>query len=257
MRWRPGKLAIGTFTVGIGMGLRSLTQALVFLIIARTLGADGVVIGCLRQDGTIDEETVTRLVEAAGPLDITFHRAFDMARDLPEAMETIIRLGVGRILTSGGKPDAPAGADVIGALVRQAAGRVSLMPGGGLTPANLGEVVRRTGAHEVHLSARGAVASAMRFRNPGCAMGTFSGTDEYSWRQTDAASVRAATSCASPSTLIPSAGRSRSFGHVSEVFCTQNDTSGGSSDTGTNVLAARPTRTPSTSAATATTPVGK
>ncbi len=159
---------------------------------ARTLGADGVVIGCLRQDGTIDEETVTRLVEAACPLDITFHRAFDMARDLPEAMETIIRLGVGRILTSGGRVDAPAGADVIGALVRQAAGRVSLMPGGGLTPANLGEVVRRTGAHEVHLSARGPVASAMRFRNPGCAMGTFSGADEYSWRQTDPASVRAA-----------------------------------------------------------------
>lgn len=159
---------------------------------ARTLGADGVVIGCLRQDGTVDAETVTRLVEAAGPLDITFHRAFDMARDLPEAMEAIIRLGVGRILTSGGKADAPAGADVIGALVRQAAGRISLMPGGGLTPANLGEVVRRTGAHEVHLSARGPVASAMRFHNPGCAMGTFSGADEYSWRQTDAASVRAA-----------------------------------------------------------------
>ncbi|COW15917.1 Uncharacterised protein [Mycobacterium tuberculosis] len=72
-----------------------------------------------------------------------------------------------------------------------------------------------------------------------------------------AASVRTAASWASPSTLMPSIGTPVSFGHVVEVFCTQNDTSGGSSKTGTKVLAAKPCRTPSTSAAMATTPVGK
>ena len=159
---------------------------------ARDLGADGVVIGCLRSDGTVDEEACARLVEAAGPLDITFHRAFDMTRDLPEAMEAIVRLGIRRILTSGGRPDAGGGAEVIASLVRQAAGRVSLMPGGGLSPANIAEIVGRTGAREAHLSARGPVVSGMVFRNPGCSMGTFSAADEYAWRQSDPDVVAAA-----------------------------------------------------------------
>ncbi len=150
--------------------------------IARDLGADGVVIGCLKADGTVDEDRCARLIEAAGPLDLTFHRAFDMTRDLGKALETIHALGVKRILTSGGKADVPAGAAVIADLVKQSAGRVSLMPGGGVTPENLAQIVRATGVREIHLSARHRVNGGMTYRNAGCFMGTFSKDDEYAWR---------------------------------------------------------------------------
>lgn len=160
--------------------------------ISRRLGADGVVIGCLNTDGTVDVERCGRLIEAAGPLDITFHRAFDMSRDLGEALETILSLGVKRILTSGGKADVPAGVAVIAELVNQSAGRVSLMPGGGVTPANLVEIVATTGVREVHLSARHSVQGGMTFRNEGCYMGAFSKGDEYAWRETSETLVREA-----------------------------------------------------------------
>jgi len=151
--------------------------------VARQLGADGVVIGCLKADGTVDAERCSRLIEAAGTLDVTFHRAFDMTRDLGEALETILSLGVKRILTSGGKPDVPSGLQTISKLVKQSAGRVSLMPGGGVTPENLAEIVTSAGVREIHLSARHRVNGGMTFRNEGCFMGTFSKDDEYSWRE--------------------------------------------------------------------------
>ncbi len=164
------------------------------VLVAREFGADGVVIGCLKADGTVDEERCARLIEAAGPLDVTFHRAFDMTRDLGEALETICSLGVKRILTSGGKPDVPAGAVAIADLVKQSAGRVSLMPGGGVTPENLAEIVRATGVREIHLSARHRVNGGMTFRNEGCFMGTFSKDDEYSWREASEDLIRQAKS---------------------------------------------------------------
>jgi len=160
--------------------------------VARELGADGVVIGCLRADGTVDVNRCARLIEVAGPLDLTFHRAFDMTRDLDEALETIYSLGVKRILTSGGKADVPSGSSVIADLVKRSAGRVSLMPGGGLTPENLAEIVRATGVREIHLSARHRVNGGMTFRNDGCFMGTFSKDDEYSWREASEDLIRQA-----------------------------------------------------------------
>jgi len=160
--------------------------------LAGELGADGVVIGCLTTEGRIDLNRCRRLQEAAGSLDVTFHRAFDMARDLHEALEDIHDLGIRRILTSGGQPDVPAGAGVIAELVRRSAGRVSIMPGGGVTEHNLAEIIRQTGATEIHLSARDTVRSAMAFRNEHCAMGTFSKDSEYQWRATSAAKVRLA-----------------------------------------------------------------
>jgi copper homeostasis protein len=161
---------------------------------AREAGADGVVIGCLAPDGSIERDQTARLMEEADGLDFTFHRAFDMSRDLAESLETIAALGIRRILTSGGAPDALAGAATIKALVEQAAGRVSLMPGGGLTPANIAALVQATGVHEVHLSARSPVASRMAFRNFDCSMGEFSNGREYQRKQSDPALVRAARS---------------------------------------------------------------
>ncbi len=160
--------------------------------VARDLGADGLVIGCLKADGTVDEERCARLIDAAGPLDVTFHRAFDMTRDLGEALETIHSLGVKRILTSGGMADVPGGTAVISALVKQSTGRVSLMPGGGVTPDNLAEIVTSTGVREIHLSARQRVNGGMIFRNADCFMGTFSKDDEYSWREASEDLIRQA-----------------------------------------------------------------
>ncbi len=160
--------------------------------VARQLGADGVVIGCLTAEGRVDRERCARLIEAAGRLDITFHRAFDMSRDLGEALEDIIGLGIKRVLSSGGKPDVPGGVKELATLVKQAGGRASIMPGGGLTEENAGEMVRATGVHEIHLSARHAVRGAMRHFNPGCYMGNFSKTDEYGWKETSADKVRIA-----------------------------------------------------------------
>lgn len=160
------------------------------IAMARELGADGVVIGCLAPDGQVDSARCRRLLEAASPLDVTFHRAFDMTRDLPEALEAIIDLGIHRVLTSGGQPDVPTGLPQIAALVRQAAGRISLMPGGGVTEANAGEILRATGVRELHLSARSAVNGGMVFRNPHCHMGTFTQPDEYNWKQADPAKIR-------------------------------------------------------------------
>lgn len=160
--------------------------------VARELGADGVVIGCLTADGRVDRESCGRLIEAAGKLDLTFHRAFDMSRDLPEALEDIASLGIRRLLTSGGAADAPSGLSVIQDLVKRAGNRLSIMPGGGVTEANLGDLVRATGVREVHLSARGEIQSGMTFRNERCGMGTFSNGREYQWREASEAKVRVA-----------------------------------------------------------------
>lgn len=160
--------------------------------VARNLGADGVVIGCLKTDGSVDRERCLRLLDAAGDMDVTFHRAFDMTRDLSETLEDLVSLGIRRVLSSGGKPDVPSGIEFLTNLVDQAAGRISIMPGGGVTEHNIPEILRVTGAHEIHLSARDAVRSAMTFRNPDCFMGTFSKPDEYEWREASLEKIRLA-----------------------------------------------------------------
>jgi copper homeostasis protein len=160
--------------------------------VAREAGADGVVIGCLTAEGRVDRERCEQLIAAAGTMDITFHRAFDMARDLDEAMEDIINLGIARILTSGGRPDVPDGAHRIAKLVEAAAGRVSIMPGGGVTEDNIPEIVRLTGVREIHLSARQAVQGGMEFFNRECHMGAYSKANEYEWREASEEKIRIA-----------------------------------------------------------------
>jgi copper homeostasis protein len=129
------------------------------------LGCDGVVIGALDADGEVDQATCRELVAAAGALGVTFHRAFDAARAPLQALEAVIALGCERVLTSGAQVDALAGATGIAALVRQAGSRLRVMAGAGVTAANLGELVARSGAREFHASARAVRASAMRHRN--------------------------------------------------------------------------------------------
>jgi copper homeostasis protein len=124
----------------------------------RALGCAGVVIGALDAAGRVDLPTCRALLEATGPLQITFHRAFDACPDQGQALEDIISLGCRRVLTSGGQASAPAGQAQLAALVRQAAGRISIMPGAGISPATLPGLLTVTGAREFHGSARRLVA---------------------------------------------------------------------------------------------------
>lgn len=133
--------------------------------LCRGLGCDGVVIGMLLADGRVDEVRCGRLVETAYPLGVTFHRAFDRAADPYAALETIIRLGCERILTSGQRPVAMEAAELIAGLVREADERIVIMPGSGVRSSNVAELAKRTGAVEFHTSARVAHPSAMEFVN--------------------------------------------------------------------------------------------
>ena len=125
-------------------------QMLRSIRMCRAAGANGVVIGALLADGSVDIGTVSRLVHEAEGLDITFHRAFDESADLAKALEDIIGLGIKRVLTSGGCPTAYLGRFVLRDLVLQAAGRITIMPGCGVLPSNLNEIATITAATEFH-----------------------------------------------------------------------------------------------------------
>ena len=156
----------------------------------RDLGVAGVVFGCLTADGTIDEARMSALVRAAGPVNVTCHRAFDMARDPTEALEALIRCGVGRVLTSGQRDTAAEGATLLAALVRQAGNRIVILGCGGLDAGNIAGIRSRTGLTELHFAALKDVASGMLYRNPNVGMG---GTDldrEYRNTLTDSEAVR-------------------------------------------------------------------
>lgn len=127
-------------------------QMLADIRLCRALGANGVVIGALTPDGAVDLPLMRRLVAAARPLSVTFHRAFDESADPAVALEQVIALGCERLLSSGHAPDAFAGRETLGALVRQAAGRIVVMAGCGVRPANLVEIARASGAPEFHSS---------------------------------------------------------------------------------------------------------
>ncbi|MGX8013472.1 copper homeostasis protein CutC [Mesorhizobium sp. ORM8.1] len=162
----------------------------------RELGVAGVVVGCLTAEGAIDEARMSALVEAAGPLNVTCHRAFDMTRHPVEALEALIRCKVGRVLTSGQRDTALDGAELLAQLVRQAGNRIIILGCGGLAPDNIGEVRRLTGLTEMHFAALADMPSTMRYRNPQVGMG---GTDldrEYRNTVTDRALVAATIAAA-------------------------------------------------------------
>ncbi|MGI4833588.1 MAG: copper homeostasis protein CutC [Janthinobacterium lividum] len=120
----------------------------------KSLGCDGVVLGVLTPGNQVDVARSRALVQVAHPLPVTFHRAFDDCADLPTALEAVVATGCQRLLTSGGQPKAQAGLAPLAALGRQAAGRLGIMPGAGITPATLPALLAHSGAREFHASAR-------------------------------------------------------------------------------------------------------
>ena len=130
-----------------------------------SLGCEGIVIGALDENGAVDVDHCRELIAAAGKLGVTFHRAFDMSLDPKSALEDIIALGCERVLTSGAQADALAGAALIGKLVAQSAGRISVMPGAGVNAQNVATLRVLTGAREFHASARRELPSSMQPRN--------------------------------------------------------------------------------------------
>jgi len=157
---------------------------------AKQAGAQGVVTGALRADGDIDADRTRELIGAARPMRVTFHRAFDVCRDPAAALETLIALGVDRVLTSGQAATAPEGAQTIARLVRQAAGRITILPGGGITEDNVAALVRATGVTEVHLTGAVTRQSGMTFRAPTVEIGSAAPRSEYEWNVTDAAVIQ-------------------------------------------------------------------
>jgi copper homeostasis protein len=136
------------------------------LKLCKDLGCDGVVIGLLQKDGTIDKKRTAKLIEAAYPLEVTFHRAFDRSKDPFEAMEQLIEMGCERILTSGQQPVAIDGVELISQLIKVADKRIIIMPGSGVRKENIKELADKTGAVEFHSSLRSKQKSKMDFVHP-------------------------------------------------------------------------------------------
>ncbi|MDI2128979.1 copper homeostasis protein CutC [Yinghuangia seranimata] len=159
------------------------------VVAIREAGAHGLVIGALTPDGDIDHDVVGRLMNAAELRSVTFHRAFDMVRDPFAALEELIDLGVDRVLTSGQDSSVLEGAPLIAQLVRQAAGRIVVMPGGGITARNVARVLAATGAAELHFAAGTTVESPAVHRNPYPYMGGALRQPEFARQTTSARGV--------------------------------------------------------------------
>ena len=152
--------------------------------ICRELGVDGVVFGCLTEEGEIDREANRRLVELARPMSVTFHRAFDRTADPMKALEDIISLGCNRILTSGQQPKAIDGISLLAQLEKKLKEYplppIQLLAGSGVNEENIRQIVDATGIHEYHFSARVNVVSKMKHYNHEVYMGAKGADESYS-----------------------------------------------------------------------------
>ena len=158
---------------------------------ARAEGADGVVIGQLTADGLIDVPRTRELMSIARPMAVTFHRAFDMTPDPFAALETLIGLGVERVLTSGQEASVLEGLPLITELVRRAGDRIIVMPGGGITPRNVDRIVGAAKPSEIHFAALQLAEGGMRFRRGHVFMGGELRPPEYDRLLTSEQGIRA------------------------------------------------------------------
>ncbi len=160
------------------------------IVTLKEAGINGVVIGMLNADGSIDTERTQQLIELARPLEVTFHRAFDVSLDPFRSLENLIDLGVDRLLTSGQEPSVLEGVELIAELVRRAGDDIIIMPGAGITAKNLTRIIQETGAKEYHVTGSSPIASKMEFRNERCFMGKALYPPEFSMKVADPEKIR-------------------------------------------------------------------
>lgn len=162
-------------------------------------GADGIVFGFLNEDGTVDEERSREILDITKGLRPTFHRAFDVSRDPEEALETVIKLGFDRILSSGTENTVLEGAEVLKNMIDRAGDRILIMPGGGITARNFPRIHRLLGARSYHMSLSEGRDSRMHHRSSRVFMGGALRAPEFLNKYTSADLVKSVTGC-SPAT---------------------------------------------------------
>lgn len=158
--------------------------------IFREAGADGIVIGCLNADGTLDCEAMKKLIDHSGTMSITLHRAFDMCRDPFQTLDEAISMGVNTILTSGCQPSCLQGIDLLRQLDEKANGALQIMAGAGVNENAVRSLLNETNLTTFHMSGKKIVESGMNFRNPAVSMG-IPGMSEYEIWETDPEAVAA------------------------------------------------------------------
>lgn len=160
------------------------------ILLAAQCGVDGVVLGLLTANGDVDVEGTRELLESARPMQVTFHRAFDMTRDIGAALEAVVRTGADRVLTSGGEATAMLGRSRLRELVRASQGRIRLMVGGGVRAENLSAIAQMTRAPEYHAALRRSVASPVKHTPRLIHLGD-PGVDDYARTEVRPEDVRA------------------------------------------------------------------
>ena len=159
--------------------------------VARECGADGIAIGLLTADARIDVMRMQNLVQRAGDMLVTCHRAFDLTSNLHDSMEALVDIGVTRVLTSGGVQTALEGADVIAALRENAGDRMQVMAGGGIREDNVAEVIRLSGVSEVHVRGTKVVKTEMEKPASKIHLRKALPVDDGAWEETDEQRIRA------------------------------------------------------------------
>jgi copper homeostasis protein len=153
------------------------------ILFAKSQGAEGVVFGVLNPGGQINTHAMKILIEDARPMEVVCHRAFDMTRDPMTSLNTLIELGVDRLLTSGFSNKVTENIELVKSLVDEAGDRLTIMPGSGINADNIISLAQSTGIAEVHLSGKEAIDSPMTYRKHDISMGAASGDDEYMLEQ--------------------------------------------------------------------------
>jgi copper homeostasis protein len=147
------------------------------VLTGKQLGVDGFVFGVLCEDGRVDVERTRRLVDAARPKKVTFHRAFDMTQNLDASLESVIETGADRLLTSGAEQRADEGIAAIAKIVAASGQRIKVMAGSGISEGNVRRIIHSTGVREIHASARVQIDGPMRYRREAIAMGSIRGRE--------------------------------------------------------------------------------
>ena len=165
--------------------------------IALEAGAVGIVFGVLDEHANINLGQARQLVEVAGNSESVFHRAFDFVRDPLKSLDQLIDLGVTRVLTTGGPPTAVAGIDTLAAIARHAAGRIQIMPGGGITAENVRQIVRTTGCLQIHSGSAESFLDPSLSRDNAASLCDLTRIRNGALRVVDSAQVRQLTLAAS------------------------------------------------------------